>query len=194
MSVAFASGIPATQAREHSRASPRPARPQLRWRACGGVTCVQQWNESLSSRVEARAPGHRVSWQGKLARPRRASGRESQVQADARGAEASSQQLRGLSPRANYTDRRSSAKLVPTRGDRGCHGFGDVSFLHCAAGPLSHATLGPDNFPSQQTKTSSRHAGCISTILLQFPSSNTGDTCTLSRPGLANLAHLEGQI
>jgi hypothetical protein len=29
--------------------------------------------------------------------------------------------LRGLSPRANYTDRRLSAKLVPTFADRWCH-------------------------------------------------------------------------
>jgi hypothetical protein len=29
--------------------------------------------------------------------------------------------LRGLSPQANYTDRRLSAKLVPTFADRGCH-------------------------------------------------------------------------
>jgi hypothetical protein len=28
--------------------------------------------------------------------------------------------LRGLSPRANYTDRRLSEKLVPTFADRGC--------------------------------------------------------------------------
>jgi hypothetical protein len=29
--------------------------------------------------------------------------------------------LRGLSPQANYTDRRLSAKLVPTCADRGCY-------------------------------------------------------------------------
>jgi hypothetical protein len=29
--------------------------------------------------------------------------------------------LRGLSPRANYTDRRLSAKLVPTFADKECH-------------------------------------------------------------------------
>jgi CBS-domain-containing membrane protein len=28
---------------------------------------------------------------------------------------------RGLSPRANYTDRATAAKLVPTFADRGCH-------------------------------------------------------------------------
>jgi hypothetical protein len=30
--------------------------------------------------------------------------------------------LRGLSPRANFSDRRLSAKLGPTFADRGCHG------------------------------------------------------------------------
>jgi hypothetical protein len=29
--------------------------------------------------------------------------------------------LSGLSPQANYSDRRLSAKLVPTSADRGCH-------------------------------------------------------------------------
>jgi hypothetical protein len=35
--------------------------------------------------------------------------------------------FRGLSPQANYSDRRLSAKLVPTSADRGCH---VVSLIH----------------------------------------------------------------